>query len=368
MQAKQTVVGLWTRLPQFGCPERGRTAVLAGVVFAATAVGMPGETAAASVRSPIVQMVLDAIDANYGAIDSARLTFAEERRDAGVTEETVTRHAMPSGGVAVVTRTPIVRSRLKVWLAADRLRVDCLPGEAGESRRATFVVANNRCTQYVDGHQAAWVRRLGEMPGMLPLDPRQYGLADIRRDFRHVFQEEQIAEAAVDRDEHGEALVRIVTQSPTGAETIYEFRESAGYLPTRLLTHWPDGSVLQVIDVEYQEVSEGEARMPKLLTQRFYAKGVAKMPDSPAWRQQMQREVVGQIAVNEEVASSVFDLQMPDGVRVSDNIRRAVYTIAGTPPAQAPDASFLWATAAVTIALLIAVIYKHATSMRQGAV
>lgn len=342
-----------------------RGVVLAtGIVVAA----MPGVVAAASPDSAIVQMVLDAIEANYGAIDSARLTYAEERRDAGVEEKTVTRLQNPGGGVAVVTRAPVVRARQEIWLAGDRLRVDHLPGDTGETERASFVVQDNRCTQYVDEHRAAWVRRLGEMPGMMPLDPRQYGMADIRRDLRRILQEEEIVAADIDRDERGEAVVRMVTQSRTGARTTYEFLESAGYLPTRLLTRWSDGSVRHVIDVEYQRVGAGSARMPKTLTQRFYAEGIAEAPGSDQWRQQMRREVVGQIVVNQEIPSEVFNLEMAEGIRVSDNIRRAVYHIESPLPARPNETGLLWATVAVTFALLLAVMYKHATSIRMKAV
>ena len=315
-------------------------------------------------EAALVRMVLDAMEANYNVIRTAELTVREEVRDAGVKQESVQRFEAPSGGTVEVIRRPVSNWLLHVKIDAEKVRIDRSQGGAAKKLVETFVFAGDECVQFVRGAQAAWIRRRGELPGMLPLDPRQFGVDDIRRDIPRIFEEDDIASAAIIRDDHGQSLVEIVTQSPKGSQAMYEFSEAASYLPTRRLTHWPDGSVLQVIDVSYQEVGDGQARFPRRLRQRFYSEGAAQTPDDPDWRQQLTREVAGEIAVNHSIPEDVFQFQMPAGVRVSDNLRRAVYQSAGPLPQTSRRPRFLWVTVIATCALLIAVLHKHLSIIR----
>jgi hypothetical protein len=303
-------------------------------------------------------MVTDAIRANYSHIRTAELTLLETTRDASVTKPGVDVRELPGGGVARIVHTPETVRKTRVWLAGADVRVDRSQAGRANELHETLVRHDGVWTQLVGPSSAAWRRRPHEMPAMFPLDPRDFAAQDLRRSLVDELSEDTILTAEMTADGEGRALARVVTRGAKGNETTYEFAADEGFLPTRLMTFWPDGSLLQLVEISYREVLVGQARFPVKLVRRFFAKSVARTPTDAGWRQQLSREVTGDITLNQAIADSVFAPDIPAGTRVSDNIRQAVYYAADVSPVSRGIPAWYY-TAAIVAALFVAVVARR---------
>ena len=101
----------------------------------------------------------------------------------------------------------------------------------------------------------------------------------------------------------------------------------SAFLPIRWETHWADGSLLQSIVYEYDDVLDGKAKFLKTLIRRFYKEGVTLSPDSALWNQQIVRNVTV-LSVNQPIPPSTFTIEFAPGTRVTDNTKGAVYRTA----------------------------------------
>ena len=277
------------------------------------------------VDQALVQMVADSIHANYSHIRSAELTIRETTKDASVSNAHTEVLNLSIGGVARIQRTPTTVRETRVWLRGESVRVDrSQANKAVEDVHETLVRHDGVWTQHVGPSNAAWRRRPSEMPGMFPQDPRDFGSQDVRRSMADVLGEDAILTAQMEMDAEGRAIAQMVTRGAKGNETTYEFCAEELFLPTRLTTHWPDGSILQLAEIRYQRVLDGKARFPETLVRMFFEKSTAFAPTRVGWREKLTREVTSEITLNEQIADSVFQPDIPAGTRVSDNFRQAV--------------------------------------------
>jgi hypothetical protein len=319
--------------------------------------------AAEEIDGGLVQMVADAIRANYSKIRSAELTIRETTKDATVTKAEVEVLELPSGGVARIQHTPETVRESRVWLAGESVRVDrSQDGKPADQTQETLVRHNGVWTQHVGPSKAAWRRRPSEMPGMFPQDPRDFGAQDVRRSMADVLTEDKILAAEMTADSKGRPLARIVTRGAKGNETTYEFAADEGFLPTRLVTRWPDGSLLQLVEISYQQVLDGQARFPVKLVRRFFGKNVTITPADMGWHKQLTCDVTGKISLNEAIAESVFDPVIPSGTRVSDNIRKTVYHTAGMSPASSGIPAWYYTAAVVAMLFVVTVARRFHSS------
>ena len=76
---------------------------------------------------------------------------------------------------------------------------------------------------------------------------------------------------------------------------------------------------MQLVDYEYQSVLGGKALVLKRLRQRFFSEGATRLPTTSGWRQEMVREVIGEVEVNEAIQESHFAVELPPGTRINDS-------------------------------------------------
>jgi hypothetical protein len=211
-------------------------------------------------------------------------------------------------------------------------------------------------TQHVPGASAAWLRRTDELPSVFPVDPRKCGTDDIRRSILDVLHEDQLLSVVMGA-ENGANIVRVAARSAVGAETTYEFSSKVGYLPVRLVTRWPNGSINQLVEFEYRQVLDGSAWFLERLVRRFFDEGVTRVAATTGWRQQMVREMVSDVRFPPAIDRSVFELKLPIGTRVSDATRQAVYGI--HEPLSTRSLVVFWANCGLIAALVLALAIRR---------
>lgn len=337
-------------------PTRGaaRLPLLLATTFLVT-VATP--EASGKVDPNVVRLVADSIRANYSRVRSAHLTVrsVQRDRDQSVSGERVTR--LTSGGVARIRSAPISERHLTLWLSGDSLRLDredaAQPGNPGE----TIVRHDGVWMQHAANIQAAWRRRPEDMPALFPIDPREYGAMDARRTLQQVLSEDKILSAGMAVRDDGQTVARIVTQNSRAAKTYYEFAASNSYLPTTVKTRWPDGGLLQLVEIRYRSVLAGQALFPEQRVRRFYPPGASGERRAEAWRQELIEQVTGEIELNQPIPASVFEPTLPVGTRVSDNLRLAVYHV---PKAVGDAERGPPVTGLAVVLLAIAVVVKYA--------
>ena len=334
-------------------------------VCVVTVAGGIGAAEANDRSDDLVRMVIDAIRSNYSMIKTADVSISEISEDARVRklDSSVKRNA--HGGEIRITRVPRAEWKVRVVTQGDDMRLDRVPSESGprfgEESRACL---NGVWTHYTPGSSAAWIHKTEDLPGMFPEDPRQLGSDDVRRSVIDILREDRLVSAELTKSEAGEALVRVVAESNKVVRTTYEFGAKSGFLPVRLMTRWPDGSVLQLVDFEYQDVLDGKAKFLKRLTRRFFAKGATEKPATTGWRQSLVREVEG-LVLNEAIRSERFEIELPPNTRVCDNVRQVIYR-ATEPVSETRQTRWPYTVAlvGVIVALISLRTYKHTRTVK----
>src|SRR5690606_18351383 len=120
-------------------------------------------------------------------------------------------------------------------------------------------------------------------------------------------------------------VVVIEQAHPSGASKRWEFRSDSRFLPSRFLTTWEDGSLLQVVDYTYAPVLGGEALLVRKIRRRFFDKGMATDVKSETWRQEMVRTVIGEVLVNEPLGKEVFQLKLPPDTQIRDSTQQVAF-------------------------------------------
>ena len=194
------------------------------------------------------------------------------------------------------------------------------------------------------------------MPRVFPVDPREMAADGAHRSVADVLREDRIVSAEVSHTEDGSPEIHIVTSKAQDDETRYTFAAASGFLPCRVETRWPDGSLLQVVDVTYQSVLDGRAKFLKRARRRFYSQGFTRGPQATGWHQQLTSEVVGTVVINQPLAEKTFHVDLKPGTLVSDNTRLANYVVGGVATGPSP----LWPyTAALVLLLLVVIVVRH---------
>jgi hypothetical protein len=301
--------------------------------------------AEAAEREQLIQLVSDAVTQNYSLIQSAEFTWRETLVSGEAAPEELVLRDRPEGGRLNMVNRPQSEWTLKVALHGDDLRME----RSGAGNVEIILRRDGKWTQYVPSDSTAWIRTADGLPSIFPIDPRDTGSDDIRRPFLDIFRNDKIVSAELSRDESGSGIVTVVTQAADGNQATYEFASEVGFLPTKMQTRWADGSLLQHVVVTYRKVLDGCARFPERIVRRFYAQGATRSAGATGWRQQISRQLVGELVVNGTIADEQFVLDLPVATRVIDTTTDRVYKV--SPEICAKPHHTWWYTAALTAIL-----------------
>ena len=310
----------------------------------------------------LVALVIDAIRRNDSQIHSAHLRLLETREDRQPLELNT---GEESGDETIrIFQQPKMEWAVDVTLRGSDLYVERSPADSMRSFSGNeiSVRSGGKWTQYFPADKVAWIRRNRELPRIFPVDPRDIASEGAHRGTIDVLEEDRIHSAELTADS-GLPLIRVVTADANDNRTVYEFRQRNSFLPSSVQTHWPDGSLLQHVQVEYQDVLEGRAKMMSRCTRVFYPQGFTREPTPDGWRQKLSTQVVGDIILNRSIAADVFQVNFAPGTRVSDNTRLANYIVAAAP---VPVRNPLWPYTAGIVAILLILIAIRQRSLQNN--
>ena len=128
---------------------------------------------------------------------------------------TITRRDLPNGATVTIEQKPQVGHLYSVLVRGSDLRIDI--GASG--RREMLMLKDSVWWQFVshreDGTEEQvnlWKRRPEQMPGIGPLDPREFACDSIQQTVAGLLRSGEPVSTSIVRNETGHRLVRIVRQ------------------------------------------------------------------------------------------------------------------------------------------------------------
>lgn len=269
--------------------------------------------------------ILRGIEANYARIKSVQATVESTMLDFGVTERTVT--TSTNGALTcVVVRQPKTVFLLRLMLHGN----DIYRGWSKDGEEQDYLCFfNGVWTQFSAESKMAWRRLPEQMPGLFPIDPRDFGSAEIRERFSDRLRSSKVVEAKKDRHASGVIFARLVMEQENGRRWAAEFDASKSFLPAKVEEFRDDGTVVLEMRAEYRQVlKEPEAAwFPEAIVRKFFGRPGDKSANASGVTTMLTEAVKGDIRVNQDLPDDVFDKELPAGTRVSDAVNTSVYNI-----------------------------------------
>lgn len=276
-------------------------------VCAGAAVGHAGEDV-----QGLVDRVVSSIESNYALIHSVRAQIAERQlgqvhNDAPTEGELV---------VAPVESRNNAVNEITLAMLGEQLRFE---RHRTNERSDVLLFDGRRWKQYDHKSNMLFIRFPEQMPDILPLDPRDFALEKLGERVIDVLRKNGVLSAEMVDNTSSRGKIRIVTQDQNERKRTFIFDTEKGFLPTRAWSEWPDGSILESVEIEYQAVLEGRAFYPNILTRRVFAAGVTKSPEATkGWRQAMSWNVK-ELQINPVMEDGWLDLKTSEGTKIRDN-------------------------------------------------
>ncbi|AMV38320.1 hypothetical protein [Planctomyces sp. SH-PL62] len=280
---------------------------------------VPCPTASGEEPKEVVRAALDAIRDNYGRIHDGSATIQTRITDRSVSKPETKR--FESDGLVIEVKTaPESRSTESVIFRGDhvlsRIKDQTTGGEE------IFLRLGDAWKVYSGRMNRLQIVDREGLPDRFPIDPRDVGAPSIRTSLIETLNSPDVAEAAM-ADSRGVPIGRIVRSRRLGPEslfsTTYEFSPRDRFLLKRRIETL-NGDVTSILDVEYQDVLDGEAKFLKTASWKFYdAKFPLENLITDAWRQEVRIEVE-ELSLNQGVDEARFgELSLPKDVEVFDS-------------------------------------------------
>jgi hypothetical protein len=282
-----------------------------------------GASALSADDTSIVDKIVRGILHNDNQMGSIRATIQEHHHDKSVSGE---------------KRVQVSSNATAIWYADSWASIEFISD--GENFRSVRRPSHNNDITILSKKAGEWTRfsegkgepyaiiwAPDQLPGMFPIDPREFGCDSLTERLVDVLRKHKIVSTETIRDKDNVELIRVTTRRPTSeVNRSWDFDPQRGYMLVRRFNSWPnDKSLLQVVEIDYREVLAGEARFPIRMVRRFFDKGVAKGIDSEDWRVEIER-VVTKLDVRSpdhtNVTGKDIEIELKQGTRVDDMIRR----------------------------------------------
>jgi len=305
-----------------------KPAQVSGILLLLAGLAVAPRAADSADNSPRDQLdkVLSGITDNYARLHSIQVVIEKTCVDPGVTERQVITNELPGGGTVTTVREPRRVQTERILLRSPDFRSDPVD-EAGH----TWVFHKSIWTQYNPEGKQAWVRRPDQMPGLVPLDPRQFGSLEMRVDLFDRLKASTVLEATRVDGQDGLPRVRLLTEYPAAKgldrRLRWEFDPSRNYLPTSIAYLHDDGSINHNFDIAYQEVLPRSAWFLREATCKIFPKKGAQRSDADGWSSSFTYRTKGEVLVNKLIPDNAFEFTLPAATRVSDAVQSSVYRI-----------------------------------------
>jgi peroxiredoxin len=302
------------------------------LLFADSALAPRVADSADSSQRDLLDKVLSGITENYARLNSIQAVIEKTFVDPGVTERQVITSELPGGGTITAVREPRRVQTERVLLRSPDFRCDPVD-ESGQ----TWVFHESIWTQYDSKSKQAWVRRPDQMPGLFPLDPRQFGSLEMRVELFDRLKASKVIEATQVDSPEGLPRVRILTEyaAAKGADRRlrWEFDPSRNYLPTSIVYLHDDDSINTIFEIDYQEVLPRSAWFLREATCKCFPTKGAQRGDADGWSSSFTYRTKGEVLVNKAIPDDAFEISLPPGTKVSDAVQTSAYRVGDLPAA-----------------------------------
>lgn len=285
----------------------------------------------------LIDKILAGIEKNNSRIKSVETTIESVHIDPTVTKREVREFETPTGAKVTTVRQPRSVSQSKLILRGEEVRAD----SRGDDRTETWLFSGGVWTQYVHESNTAWIRNPDQMPGMHPIDPRNFASTEIRESFTDGLRTGKVIDAEITQDAAGHpiatALIEFTGGKRKGRRYRCHFDPTKNYLPTQVAYLLDDGSVNVLIELSYQEVIDGSTWFLQTATRKIFYPG-ATAADLDRWNSKSVWTIAEKLHVNRDIPDEAFEIDFPDGTLVRDSAHSSIHRVNSQPT---PDADAL---------------------------
>jgi hypothetical protein len=355
----ETIVDSQTHRPGFsrtlGDIARGR-AIMTVLALAILSFGFGPRVSATD--KDVVETVIAGIEGNYSHSPkfNATIDMVVERRN--VKKSETVRVTSPTGVTATFTVSPRSAVRRRVIVSGTSLRVDTDSenSQSGEPAE-TLISANGSITDYLPTAKLGWIRRPNGLPPFLDLDPRCIGVPDSLAGWGAFLHQCNVEHTEILSSGKAGGTVAIEARDIKRKRVRLLFSSSHDLLPSTISYYHDDGTLNTVTTVAYQRLEMVGAWFPKEACRFLYPQpGVAREVGDPNWTEKLTITIQS-IVPNVRLPESIFELQFPTKVAVTDVIHGRRYIVGRDHSASASDSGrwsrlWLWGN----IGLLLSVV------------
>ena len=267
-----------------------------------------------------ISRIISDIEKNYSQIHTVRAILQTTHTDRTVKKREEITNDLPGGGTVHITRSPSWFQRERILLDGDDLLREPMGGEGD-----VWGFRKGIYTQYSPKFRKAWLMYPDQMPGILPLDPRNLGSIQQKQPLIAGLKGDRVIEIRPMKTTEGLARISVLLEQTFGPglrrQYRCEFDPARHSLPTRLIDLRVDNKLGYVIDIEYQEVIPGSAWFLKSSTCKFFGVDGADSPDSDAWKQSLSVETTGKVHVNTSIPPEALVMRLPEGTEILDSTK-----------------------------------------------
>ncbi len=270
----------------------------------------------------LIEKIISRVTENYSRLGGIEATIEEIVVDPNVKERQVITGSTKNGSTFELTREPKT-----VRIGKVRVRGSDVWSEfKGSQILACF---HGIWTQYSPGHKMAWIRRSDQMPGTLPVDPRNVTSMEIDEQFPDQLRDGKVVETRSVREADGRQVVEVLWQygkgRHKGSKIRYRFDPAMNFLPTKVEWLGQDGTVHTVANIAYQEV------IPK--TAWFLREAILTF----ASKQTMTIRAKGEVRIHQKFDDKAFTIDLPYDTLIRNAVDNTVSEYVPTWP-DAPKA------------------------------
>jgi hypothetical protein len=262
------------------------------------------------------------IEANYARLNSVQAVIESTLLSPNVKERTVVTNTTDNGVTTTIVMAPKSTHVYRLALRGrDLYRAEIVDG----NERDYFVFRHGVWTQYSSRSKTAWLHLPEQMGGMFPLDPRDYGLDNVREHFLEGLRAATVLEAKNGTRADGAPFAQLLMERPNGRRWRVEFDSSRNYLPTTVDYLHGDGSLNVGIRITYRNVLKGPdaAWFPEVMTVKIFGLKGSESFDAAGANSILTERVKGEIRVNQPLPDDVFDKELPPGTQIYDSVNSA---------------------------------------------
>lgn len=254
------------------------------------------------------EAILAAWQVNFVKLGSVELVLTQVLRDHTVTEETSEIHELPGGGSVEWTRSPRTEQKLSLTLFLDQL----IHTNSETTRQRLF--DGSRWHDYEPAKNSLTIRRIDQMPGMLPLDPREMFMPELEKPFLIAADSGKFR---MQGDSDGDDQPQLVIDNGFNRLLIRFDRQTK--LPAESLLFHSDGSVLRHTQMRYERVESRDAYVVSSVTWRCFDKGTANLKNlNAASPSHSSKLTVNKVTLLPPPVKGTLELALPANLRIVD--------------------------------------------------